>query len=67
MNHNPLNLQIGERCVLDKEFGNSSEVVIQKLTPKGMIATIYDANDINAKDAASVKMWDVMTYRLSKL
>jgi hypothetical protein len=58
MNHNPLNLQPGETVVLDKEFRNTSEVVIQGFTPLKMYATVH-------KPGEPDKTWQVMTGRLT--
>lgn len=58
--NNPDNLQEGEHCILDKGYANSSEVVIWKLTPNEMFATIYSAMETG-------DMWQVMTNRLTKL
>lgn len=60
MNHNKFNLQEGEHVILDKDFNNTSEVVIFKFTPNEMIATVYSAIE-------SGDMWQVMTNRLTKL
>ncbi len=60
MNNNPDNLQEGQRCILDKDYHNKSEVFIWELTPNEMFATIYSAVETG-------DMWNVMTNRLSKL
>lgn len=60
MNHNPHNLQDGQHVILDKDFANSSEVVIYVLTPLEMYATVYSANETG-------DMWQVMTKRLSPI
>lgn len=60
MKYNTLNLQEGEHCILDEGFANSSEVIIDKFTPKQLFAVIYSVTDRSDK-------WQVMTYRLSKI
>ncbi len=58
--HNPHNLIIGQRVVLDKGYSNSSEVVIKDFTPMKIITTVTDGEN-------SSNEWQVLTYRLSPL
>lgn len=58
MNHNPHNLQPGETVILDKEFRNSSEVIIHEFTPLKMYATVYSMDKPEDK-------WQTMTSRLT--
>jgi hypothetical protein len=67
MEHNKQNLQEGEYVILDKGKANSSEVVIFKLTPLQMFATVYSVEKTDEGSVKQSDMWDVMTSRLSKL
>jgi WD40 repeat protein len=51
-------LTTGQRVVLDKDLGNTSEVTVISQTPKRLYTTIT---------SNGVESWDVMTYRLSIL
>lgn len=64
MNHNKLNLQPGDTVRLDKEFRNSSIVVIKSITPLGMYSTIHSAK---IKNPTNKDCWETMTNRLSKI
>ena len=61
MDNNPHNVQEGEHVILDETFNNASEVVIWKLSPSGMFSQVCCVNEIGRN------MWQVMTYRLSKM
>lgn len=63
MNHNPFNLKIGQVVILDKDFNNSSEVVIKSLSPNGMFASISAHDEEDTGDW----YWQVMTARLSPI
>lgn len=52
-----MNLEVGDKVVLDEGFNNSSEVEIIALSSLKMFATVKSGDSI----------WDVMTYRLSKI
>ena len=60
MNHNKENLILGETVTLDKNFINTSKVIIKSFTPNKMFATIYDADDPKRL------CWQVMTVRLTR-
>ncbi len=57
MNHNPHNLQEGDEVILDKDFNNSSEVILLNFTKSQVYATVYSDD--------SKEQWTVMTNRLS--
>lgn len=58
MNHNPNNVEKGQIVILDKEFGNSTEVFIQDFTPLKMYATVCCPENL-------YNTWQVMTCRLT--
>jgi len=64
MNHNPHNLKPGQTVILDAKYANSSEVVIHSMTPYKLYSQVYAAEDSGRK-FSEVKMWDVMTKRLT--
>ena len=55
MNHNPYNLEVGERVILDAGYYNRTEVTIMYFTPEKMFAEVRNGNN----------HWKVMTYRLT--
>lgn len=52
--------KIGEEVILDKEYNNSSTVIIARFTPNKLFSTVY------AKENPKKELWEVMTNRLSK-
>ena len=61
--NNPTHIKVGEIVILDKEYRNSSKVMVLDFTPKEMYATVCDSEG----DEKNGESWQVMTYRLSKI
>jgi CDP-diacylglycerol pyrophosphatase len=68
MNHNPLNLKIGEIVNLDHKIGDkeyrSHQVTILNFSPNKLFATV--TNNVPEKEKKIRDCWEVMTNRLSK-
>lgn len=58
MNNNPHGLQIGDKVILDKDFVNGGEVVIDNFSPDKLYATVHEESYPEDK-------WQTMTYRLT--
>ncbi len=63
MNHNKENIIPGDVVRLDKEFRNTSLVVVESLTPHGMYSRVYP---LEITKPTEDDHWEVMTYRLTK-
>lgn len=63
MKFNPYNFKTGDEVVLDKDFHNPSIVIIQEVSPLGLLSTIISIED----EKESKTIWSVMTDRLSPL
>lgn len=60
MNHNPNDLKLGDKAILDADLANSSEVYIVGLSPKQMYARVRQY-------AEGTNSWEVMTNRLKPI
>ncbi len=69
--HNPNNIHIGDKCILDKGFNkgfnNESIVIVQGITPLEMYCSVISEEDEHSTDYSKVIAWEVMSYRLSPL
>ena len=63
MNHNPHKFKAGDHAILDKDYRNAGEVIIDFLSPNEMYAHIYSADEKEMINGA----WDVMTNRLTPI
>lgn len=65
--YNPNNVKVGDRCILDEGFANSSIVIVNGISPGGIYCSVYSEDDPNVPNWNNVNTWEVMSYRLKPL